>query len=198
MTDTALANATKRRDLLAAEINSLAQRASDLKRDLAIVDAWIARWHEFAGDPIAPTETAEVASMTATVSSLKTGVEGNAEPKRRRAAGNPKKEDVAEAVRQIIQERGEPVSRTELFKVLAARGTIISSETDPEMVLSTMLWRMRGRVIRLQSGGYWLPEKPYPEVGYDPADTSSELESVLGHRIGEFPAVDEQETSANA
>jgi hypothetical protein len=49
-------------------------------------------------------------------------------------------------------------------------GIVISSETDPEMVLSTMLWRMRDRIARLKTGGYWLAEKAYPEAAYDPQD----------------------------
>lgn len=163
MTDKALANAQSKRDSLAAEINSLAQRAHDLKRDLAKIDAWIAQWHEFVAT--------DITSMAAVAGSPKMETEGgDAEPKKRRATGNPKKEDVAEEARQIIQERGEPVSRADLFKALAERGVVISSETDPEMVLSTMLWRMRDHVVRLKSGGYWLAEIPYEPAGFDPLD----------------------------
>ena len=49
MTDKALENAERERDLLAAEINSLAQRTEKLKREIAKIDDWIAQWHEFAG-----------------------------------------------------------------------------------------------------------------------------------------------------
>jgi hypothetical protein len=161
VTDRALKNAERKRDSLAVEINSLAQRMEELKRDLSKIDAWIAQWHELAG-PLAATKEADYASMFGADS----GDDG--EPIRRRATGNPKKEDVAEAARQIIQERGEPVSRAELFKALMARGVTILSETDPEMVLSTMLWRMRDRIARLKTGGYWLAEKAYPEAGYAP------------------------------
>jgi hypothetical protein len=163
VTDKALKNAERKRDSLAAEINSLAQRMEELKRDLAKIDAWIAQWHELAG-PLAATKEADYASMFGSDSG------GDSEPKRRRSTGNPKKEDVAEAARKIIKERGEPVSRSDLFKALADVGIVISSETDPEMVLSTMLWRMRDRIARLKTGGYWLAEKAYPEAGYDPQD----------------------------
>jgi hypothetical protein len=163
VTDKALKNAERKRDSLAAEINSLAQRMEELKRDLAKIDAWIAQWHELAG-PLAATKEAAYASMFGSDSG------GDSEPKRRRSTGNPKKEDVAEAARKIIKERGEPVSRSDLFKALADVGIVISSETDPEMVLSTMLWRMRDRIARLKTGGYWLAEKAYPEAGYDPQD----------------------------
>ena len=78
----------------------------------------------------------------------------------KKAPGCWKKEEVAEAARSIIQERGEPVSRA-VFNALAERGVIISSETDPEMVLSAMLWRMKDRVVRLKGGGYWLADAGY-------------------------------------
>lgn len=165
MTDTVLANAQKKRDSIAAEINSFAQRAEEMKRELAKLDAWIAQWHEFA---ISVTEAGDSASIAMTVE--QPGTESAAEPKRRRAVGNPKKEDVAEAAWQIIRERGEPVSRADLFKALAERGIVISSESDPEMVLSTMLWRMRDRIARLKTGGYWIAELPYEPAGFDPLD----------------------------
>lgn len=163
MTDKALKNAERKRDSLAAGINSLVQRMEELKRDLAKIDAWIAQWHELAGT-LAATEKTDLASMFGPDS------DDDGEPKKRRATGNPKKEDVAEAARKIIKERGQPVSRSDLFKALADMGIVISSKTDHEMVLSTMLWRMRDQIARLKTGGYWLAEKAYPEAGYDPQD----------------------------
>lgn len=161
MADTALVNATKKRDSLAAEINSLAQRADELKRELAKIDAWIAQWHEFAKEAELPVVAQHIIEIRP----------GEFEfSKRRRTTGNPKKEDVAEAAIQIIKERNEPVSRADLFKALAERGVVITSGTDPEMVLSTMLWRMRDMVVRLKGGGYWLANEPYEPAGFDPLD----------------------------
>jgi hypothetical protein len=51
VTHTALANANKKRDSLAAEV---AQQMEDFERDLAKIDAWIAQWHDCAGGPILP------------------------------------------------------------------------------------------------------------------------------------------------
>jgi hypothetical protein len=160
VTDKALENAERKRDSLAAEINSLAQKADDLKRELVKVEAWIAQWHQFADVRQADLTPKQGAPQNERFPILK-GVEL---PKTRRATGNPKKEEVAEATRQIILERGAPISRGDLFKALADRGVIIASEADPEVVLSTMLWRMRDKVVRLKTGGYWLPEKPQPQT----------------------------------
>jgi hypothetical protein len=159
VTDTVLANANKKRDLLAAEINSLAQRIDEIKRELAKIDAWIAQWHEFAGVSRSSSQKQKEEFPI---------LKGREAPKITRTTGNPKKEEVAEAAREIIAERGEPISRADLFKALAERGIKIQSESDPEMVLSTMLWRTRNRVVRLKTGGYWLPERPWPPAGYNP------------------------------
>jgi hypothetical protein len=162
VTDTVLANAVKKRDILA-------QRMEEIKRELAKIDSWIAQWHEFAGEPLD--------HPLAYLDRLLPQDAGSAQQApvvrhrtRPRAGANPKKEDVAEAARQIILDRGEPVSRADLFKALAERGMTIHSESDPEMVLSTMLWRTRDKVIRLKTGGYWLPERPWPAAGYVPGN----------------------------
>jgi hypothetical protein len=49
VTDKALENAECKRDSLAAEINSLAQRMEELKRAIVMLDDWISRGHEFTG-----------------------------------------------------------------------------------------------------------------------------------------------------
>jgi hypothetical protein len=177
VTDTALENANKKRDSLAAEINSLTQRADELRRELAKIDAWIAQWHDFADTPAA-LGTPDSLPLSRSI------LEGM-EQKKRRAAGNPKKEEVAEAARRIIEERGEPISRADLFKALARRGMEIVSGNDPEMVLSTMLWRMQDQIIRLKSGGYWLAERPYEPAGYAPADTERLAREFLNSLDGD-------------
>ncbi len=37
------------------------------------------------------------------------------------------------------------------------------------MVLSTMLWRMKDRIVRLPQFGYWIADKEYVPAGYDPS-----------------------------
>ena len=78
------------------------------------------------------------------------------EPKRR-ATGNPKKEVIAQEVHAYLKTHGKPLSRRELFDKLADNGFIIHG-ANPEMVLSTMLWRTADDygIERLHSGGYGL------------------------------------------
>ncbi len=103
---------------------------------------------------------------------------------------NPKKEDVAAKARELILEHGEPMGRTELFEALSEAGVVIRG-SNPEMVLSTMLWRMSSQIVRLQPHGYWPADVPNAEVGFDPythsveenvPDTSSDtsLDDLLG------------------
>lgn len=70
--------------------------------------------------------------------------------------------------REIILDAGRPVPRKELFEDLASRGIHIHGK-DPEMVLSTMMWRMPQDFIRLAGYGYWLRELPYAPANYEGA-----------------------------
>ena len=153
MTDKALENAERKRDSLAAEINSLAQRMEELKPDIAMLDDWISRWHEFAGEDAAAVapESHEHAPPAA---------------RSARTKGNPSKEDVAAKVKELILERCAPIPRNDLFEVLESRGIIIRG-ADPKVVLGTMLWRTED-IIRLRGHGYWLKDRSFAPAGYNP------------------------------
>ncbi|MGH6821922.1 MAG: hypothetical protein ACREC4_00270 [Methylocella sp.] len=148
MTDIALVYANKMRDSLAAKINSLAQQIDDLKLDLAKVDAWIAQWREFAGKDEAATPAPHSAARSA------------------RTSGNPTKEHVGAKVKELILEKGAPIARNDLFEALESRGVIIRG-VDPQMVLSTMLWRTFD-IVHLRGHGYWLKDRPFDPAAYRP------------------------------
>ena len=57
--------------------------------------------------------------------------------------------------------------RKALLKAVTERGIILSGK-DPEMVLSTMMWRMQDEFVRLPRWGYWLKNRPYEPAEYDP------------------------------
>lgn len=155
MSDKALDKAKSERDQMLARKQALAVELAEVSDRLARAERFIADWHAFAGvEPPQPSPES---------------TESGAKSADKRAARNSKKEDVAEMARVIIEEAGEPVSRTDLYHRLVERGLRIDG-TDPEMVLSTMMWRMRARVVRLKSGGYWLADKPYEPAGYVPHD----------------------------
>ena len=59
------------------------------------------------------------------------------------------------------------MSRSDLFKSLADRGIVLHGK-NPEVVLSTMLWRMKSEIVRLQPYGYWVADKPFEKAGYHP------------------------------
>lgn len=85
--------------------------------------------------------------------------------KRIRIGGNSTKEEVAAAARTLIEARGKPIPRAVLYHALIDQGLKIQGK-DPEMVLGTMLWRMKDHIVRLKTGGYWLAERPLPEGEY--------------------------------
>ena len=171
MIEKVLENAERKRDSLAAEINSLAQRMEELKRDITILDDWISRWHEFAGKD----ETAAGAPESHEL----------APPAARsaRTKGNPSKEEVAAKVKELILERGLPIARNDLFEALKSLGIIIRG-ADPKVVLGTMLWRTDD-IIRLRGHGYWLKIRPFEPAGYNPKRPPVE-DTMSEHAKGAF------------
>lgn len=151
MPDSALDNAMRQRDAALAKVKALEDsNLAEARDELERVDAFIQQWHEFAGTPIMDRDPV-VVHHPKTISM--------------RGVRNSKKEEVAAAARRIIEAEGRPMSRTELYERLIGGGLTING-ADPEMVLSTMLWRMRDQVVRLAKGGYWLAGKPYKAEFY--------------------------------
>jgi len=79
---------------------------------------------------------------------------------------NPDRLTVGAHVKQIINELKRPVLREDLFNALAERGIVIHGK-DPQMVLSTMMWRMPQDFIRLAGHGYWLRALPWAPANYE-------------------------------
>lgn len=85
---------------------------------------------------------------------------------------NSDKKDVADGAYKLVKMRGEPIKRDELYDLLIAQGYVIEGR-NPQMVLSTMLWRVKDSgLIRLNGGGYWIKEQRYEPAGYFPETKS--------------------------
>jgi hypothetical protein len=152
LSDKAYENATSRRNELAIAIASAQQTLESLRSELKNVDKFIADWHSFAGTqpPVgAPT------------------IMGDPSQPIFKMRRNSRKEEVAEAAIAMIREAGVPLSRATLLEGLVGRGLIIEGG-EPDVVLSTMLWRMKGKIVRLQKGGYWPADSPSPDGSYVP------------------------------
>lgn len=145
MSDTAIQNAQARRDQLAAEINDFQHNITVLKQELARVDKFIADWNAFAG------------------------IEADAESKTTEKKANPPRNRVGEEAAIIIDQNARPVPRADLFKALAERGFHIYGK-DAEMVLSTMMWRMQDKFVRIPAWGYWFRDRPFPPAKYVPGN----------------------------
>ena len=149
--ETPLEQAIKLRDQLVAQRDQVRDR-------LAKTEELISQIEEF----VATMQQGNVSSIVDSGGSTPT-VNRITEPP------NPRKEEVARHVREVIEAEQRPMSRKELFQRLKARGVTLQGK-NPEMVLSTMLWRAGedAGVVRIQRGGYWLKERPWPAAGYDP------------------------------
>ena len=172
MSDQALQNAMAERETLAKQVNEKQQQLEGLRRELARVDAFIADWHRFAGTE--PEDTGDI---------IQTGFG----PAKRRPA-NSKKEEVASAAVELLKEAGKPLSRSELYKALTTDKGMRIEGTEPEMVLSTMLWRMGEKVgiERLKTGGYWFKDEPVP-----PAKSERELFEEEDRRRPKMPTFED-------
>lgn len=169
MSDRALENATSSRQSLQDRKRELLAELASIDDRLGQIERFVKDWHYFAEDGV------EQNANTQPVDNSTQGVEPEREARPTRR--NSSKEDVAATAREIILERGEPVSRKDLFRTLVDRGFIIQGK-DPDMVLSTMLWRMRDQIVRVKGGGYWPADIPHPPSGYDPA-TATVIDNIL-------------------
>ena len=68
-------------------------------------------------------------------------------------------------VASIIDARGQPVPRNYIYAALEDEGIKIKG-TDPKMVLSTILWRLKSRFVRLKGYGYWFVDRDYEPADY--------------------------------
>ena len=152
MTDTAIKKALARRETLTHTLDTYEQRVKTARSELEEVNRFISAWMDFASDD----EKREVgAEMQAVIAASQ------------KQPANPPKEKVASEVAGIIRNQRRPLSRTELYHALEHQGVHIHGK-NPEMVLSTMLWRSQDKIVRLVPHGYWVADEAYPPAGYDP------------------------------
>ncbi len=164
--DTALKNAEARRSEAKAELEQLQAQVRVLTAELDRIDRFIQDWREFAGvsEPdVAPHEVKAAGP--------------------RRKPRNPPREEIGDAVAAILDERNEPILRDPLFDELEQRGIHLVGK-DPRMILSTMIWRMSDRFIRLPPHGYWFKDRPFHPANYDPEAISRARDIAEEHAVG--------------
>jgi hypothetical protein len=168
-TDLALQNAVARRDHarkrvleINAKLNELIDIRQKLFEEYERAEAFIDTWYEMAGIPN-PKHAERKESKPAPA------VSERAEARQQ----NPNRRDVTLKAVEYIRETGRPLSRTEIWERLQADNINIYGK-NPEMVLSTMLWRTKDLIRRLRGGGYWPVGDP-PPPGH-----SADIEDLIG------------------
>lgn len=152
MTDTAIRNALRRREELVRRIKECEAQIASARSALNDVEAFISAWFEFADEPAKIAIQSELGEV-------------NIRPEPATKYVNPPRSKVGDAVERILRYEGRPLPRRPLFLKLREAGVEIQGK-DPEMVFSTMMWRMQDRFVRLKEHGYWLKDEPCPEIGY--------------------------------
>ncbi|WP_143079679.1 hypothetical protein [Bosea lupini] len=167
MSDKALENALRHRDAIAAQINRAQQQIEEWRRSAAEIDAFIATWHKYADVTNAATAKEPVVVMP-----IRDDIPlPSPSPRKRMATNNSTKEEVARVTRELIEVHGAPIQRTVLLNLLRERGLVIDG-TEPETVLSTMLWRMSKEgapIVHLKGIGYWDSERDWPAARHFPS-----------------------------
>lgn len=169
MPDTALQNAERRRDEFAVKINAAQAQIDDWRREIKRIDQFIQDWHLFAGTADGGSEPEQEATV----------VDPDTAPAAKRTTGNSDKEAVARVARLLIEAEGKPIPRDELLLRLRERGLVIEG-SQPETVLSTMLWRMKdkAKIVHIRRHGYWLADQAYGEGSYYP-DVNGDPEKAV-------------------
>lgn len=150
MTSLVVRNAQQRLKQLKEEVKALRKQVADRERELKEIDLFLQQHAKFSAKP----------EMT---------VDDVGLPEHHI---NPSKESVARDVQAILMANGKPMKRDALYKRLDANNVDIRGK-NPQMILSTMLWRMPEKFVRLAGHGYWLKNLPFEPAGYEP-DSSSD------------------------
>lgn len=161
MPDDAISNALSKRADLEGRIAKAEEVIKRSKAQILEINRFIKQWEKFSGRSAEDIQLTKSLTSDADLSGRLSITE----------AANPKKEVVAEAAIQILEEAGRPMSRADLYAALQSRGILING-SNPEMVLSTMLWRTRDAfgIQRLKSGGYALQSMIDEQYHIDPDD----------------------------
>lgn len=117
------------------ETERIRREVADLRHELGYVEGFIAATYQQMSEAARRTEKTRIESAPLPVI-------------------NPDRQEVVTAALGEIKRAGRPLSRSELFARLAEQGIEIKGK-DPLMVLSTMLWRTKDRIIRHPGIGYW-------------------------------------------
>lgn len=177
MPDAAVENAIAVMQDMAEKIAKAKLQIEEWQQKSMRAERFVADWEEFSGQK-APAIEPPVSNAVQTDTSKR--------PKPK----NPKKEDVAEAAREIILTLGVPQSRDDIFAILPEKGMVIEGK-DPPVVLQTMLWRMKDRIVHLKGHGYWPADEPYAPAEYDPAKAVEEDLALDPVTIPTVPPIEE-------
>ncbi|MCW5692207.1 MAG: hypothetical protein KIT48_07570 [Pseudolabrys sp.] len=154
MSDAALKNAIAKRDEIASQINKLQSQIDELRRLMARTEQFISDWQMFA---------------TGADKEDDGGAEDDNSPAR-----NIDKLEVGNYAAEFLEEACKPLKRKELMRRLNEMGIHIYGK-NPDMVLSTMMWRMQDRFVRIPGFGYWFRDKPYAPAKYTPGSIPNTL-----------------------
>jgi hypothetical protein len=137
------------------------QKRHRLRQELERLDLFIAMYDELADEAFlnARQDTAvqtmnEREDCDLSGITTKTQASLNLGESPRRVTDNPKPAEVIEAVKAVLRERGQPLTRSQIREALERKGVIVRG-ANPTKVLGTMLWRS-DEIETIENLGYWI------------------------------------------
>ncbi|WP_126401342.1 hypothetical protein [Blastochloris tepida] len=151
MDDSSYKDALKLRDTLRAQMRALEQQAEIMKRQLNTVESYIRLYEDLKSKPPGtPAEGAQLMFL----------LEAESKQRRRRSGLTPTQ--IADLAREVLGERGIPMTRGELVTAIESRGVLLPGK-DKSKNLGTILWRFSDRFRNIEGRGYWPTDLPEPD-----------------------------------
>lgn len=137
------------------------QKRLRLRKELEKLDLFIAVYDELAeealenarqGEKVQNVNIGDAFEVAAPSRETPTGFDGAESA--RRVTDNPKPAEVIAAVKSVLRERGQPLTRSQIREALDRRGVVIRGG-NPTKVLGTTLWRSP-EIETIEGLGYWV------------------------------------------
>ena len=138
-------------------------RLTALKKEMSEIEEFIRLYKKFSGEARDSSHESHQ-----NVSGTKITERGHIDAPKPK---NPPRDQVRKIAREILLERGRPLTRGELLGEFSARGVPIRG-ADPTKNIGTLMWRMADDFVNIEGHGYWLRDVACERAGYKPSATT--------------------------
>lgn len=159
-------------------------RREELRRELDEIDLFLKLHQKFSSGT--ETERTVTTDTETEASALSVPQAKSQIPDRKR---NLPKHQMATIVRQMILDRRQPMTRTDIVEALELKGIPVAGQ-DQSKAIGTIMWRLREKFANIPGLGYWPADVPFKAAGatYEPAVIPAPQADPRGDMFGPLPA----------